>query len=45
MNVQELEINLPPDELGEPMLLDTIRLADAIEHSLPPSNTPEPEDE
>ena len=42
MNVQELEINVPPDELGEPMLLDPIRMADAEEHSLPPSNTPEP---
>jgi hypothetical protein len=44
MNIQELEINLPPDELGEPMLLDSIRLADVTEHSLPPSNTPEPEE-
>jgi hypothetical protein len=45
MNVQELEYNLPPDELGEPLLLDSIRMADVTEHSLPPSNTPMPEDE
>ena len=42
MTVEEIEINLPPDELGEPVLLDLSRFADASAVSKLPTNTPEP---